>query len=116
MVGREARIRVSSRISPFSSKGTLKSTRRKTRFPLTSRSVTGFMDRSLGDELDQVDQAAGVSPFVVVPGYDLDHVPVDDLCGQAVDDPGMGIAQAIDRHERLGRVAEDALQRAFRGL
>jgi hypothetical protein len=42
MVGRQARIRVSSSISPFEFIGTLKSTLNSTRFPLTVSSITVF--------------------------------------------------------------------------
>src|SRR4030042_12763 len=115
MVGREALIRVSSRMAPFSSRGTLKSTRRKTRFPLTSRSVTKFMPASLGDELGQVDEPAGVAPLVVVPGDDLGQVAVDDLGREQVDDPRAGVAHEVHRDERLLGDAEDALGRGGRG-
>src|SRR5512137_1264463 len=115
IVGSEALIRLSSRIAPLSSRGTLKSTRRKTRLPLTSRSVTKFMSASLGDVLGQVDKPAGIAPLVVVPGDDLDQVAVEDLGREQVDDAGPGVAQEIAGDERLVGDAEDALERAGRG-
>src|SRR4029079_6803118 len=101
MVGRAAVMRVSSATFPFS-RGTLKSTRTRTFFPdgSTSRIVRfakpvnalSGSGRRLrvarwgarrgraqlrGDELRDIGEAACVTPLVVVPGDDLDHVPED---------------------------------------
>jgi hypothetical protein len=38
------------------------------------------------EELDQVADAAGIAPFVVIPGQDFDHIAADDLGVLGVDD------------------------------
>ena len=65
-----------------------------------------------GDEGDQVGDPAAVAPLVVVPGDDLDHVAAEDHGRVGVDDRGAAVALEVDRHERLVRDAEDALERA----
>src|SRR6478752_6274461 len=135
IVGRAARIRESSVTLP-SARGTLKSTRTKTRFPAGSKSRmvslsmgpgsgrwfswagrrSGRGDRQpRGDEPDQIRDAAAVAPFVVVPADDLHHRPVEDHRRLGVDDRGAGVALEVHRHERLVADAEDALQRAGSG-
>src|SRR5512138_839188 len=110
-------MRVSSRISPLSVRGTLKSTRRKTRLPLTSRSVTKFMSPSPGDVLDEIDEPAGIAPLVVVPGDDLDQRPVEDLGREQVDDAGVPVAHEVRGDERLVGDAQVGVERPLgRGL
>src|SRR3954466_11104749 len=76
-VGSEARTRVSSPIVPFLI-GTLKSTRRNTRFPARSRSL--MLRNPLQPLLDQVAQQihapVRITPLVVVPREDLHEVTI----------------------------------------
>src|SRR5438309_3036732 len=125
-VGNAARMRVSSATPPFSS-GTLKSTRTRTRLTCGSRSRTVRLskltrvlaasgDRNAhlrGDELGDVGEAARVTPLVVVPGNDLDHVAEDDRVHRT-HDRGMRVALEITRDERLLGVIHDPLERSFR--
>src|SRR5680860_735874 len=77
MVGNEARTRPSSVMVVSASCGTFRSQRTKTRLPRRSpaaiRSSAVFIGCSerLADVRDQVDEAAGVAPLVVVPADDL---------------------------------------------
>src|SRR5205814_10474962 len=89
IVGRLARIRVSSATTPSSS-GTFRSARSRTRLPSRSASLTlafaneggglvsGTDRRRLKHLLRQLDAAVRVAPLVVVPGEDLDEFPIDD--------------------------------------
>jgi len=47
--------------------------------------LSGCILKALGDHCCNVYQACTVSPFVVVPGVDLDHFTVNDLGYQAMD-------------------------------
>src|SRR3954471_18020160 len=113
-----------------SSSGTLKSTRVKTRFPVTSASRTvslsmGGSGRCAGralargelrrDEAEQVRATAAVAPLVVVPGDDLDHRPAQHHRARRVDDRGPGVTAEVRRHQLLVGDAEDALHRSRRG-
>src|SRR5207245_2983428 len=125
IVGRTARIRASSITSPSRPRGTLKSTRRKTRQPPNSTSSTVRLAMSAtrrppgrrprpglerpAQEPDKVPDAAGVPPLVVVPREDLDQGAVDNRRRQPVDDGGMGIAVEVHRDERLVGIGEEVL-------
>src|SRR6266540_1470975 len=117
IVGSAARIRASSVTRPCSSRGTLKSTRMKTRFPASSRASMVFsMTRSLGQVLGHVDHAVREAPLVVVPGEDLGEGAVDDERARRVEDRRRRVVVVVHRDRgRLG-VREDALQRSLRGL
>src|SRR6185295_9654448 len=114
MVGSEAVMRESSSTLP-SLIGTLKSTRTKTRWPRRGRS---FME-SLAtkrhkkhkekpikeptelktfarDVLDQVADAAGIAPLVVVPRKHLQHPATDHFRVFSVDDRRVGVAFEVD--------------------
>src|SRR5690242_14585552 len=85
MVGTDARTRPSSVIRAPSS-GTFRSLRTRTRRPRRSPScsierISGRGSEAGADERDQVHEAVGVAPLVVVPADDLDLV-AEDL-GQA---------------------------------
>src|SRR5215211_6795500 len=115
-VGTAARTRRSSVTLP-SSRGTLKSLRTRTRRPATSawssvRSSTGL--QLLTDQHGQVDKSLGVAPFVVVPAEHLGQVAVGLGQGR-VEDAGGVVADDVAGHDRVGRVADDALQRALGG-
>src|SRR5215831_1969313 len=122
-VGRASRIRVSSVTFCRSSSGTLKSTRTKTRFPVSCRSS---MERNISppraglalglDQPGEVDHPVGEAPLVVVPGHHLGEVAVDDEGVGPVDDGRVRVAVVVDR-DRLGlAVLEHVLQRARGGL
>src|SRR6185503_12052950 len=109
-----ARTRESSLTLP-SSRGTLKSTRTKTRLPATStsRMVSLSMGCSAplwsppsggsagpgrelgGHEREEVGAAAAVAPFVVVPGDDLHHRPAEDHRALRVDDGRARVAPEV---------------------
>src|SRR5687768_18480758 len=87
MVGSDARMRVSSPMTPPLS-GTLKSTRTKTRRPPRSSCSIDFLatvrlvtvlEAFENDLLQQVDAAVRVAPLVVVPREDLHEVAVHHL-------------------------------------
>ena len=69
----------------------------------------------LRDEMGQIGHAAGVTPFVVVPCDDLDHI-ADNHGGQAIDDRGMRVAPEIGRDQRLIGEIENAFERACSSL
>src|SRR5438128_12570086 len=114
MVGREARMRVSSVTCPSASNGTLKSTRMSTRFPATSISRTVFLfihvilttcyiqvsqevslQAFFGNEIREVGDAAGIAPLVVVPGHDLDHVPAKHHRRETINDSRVCVTAKI---------------------
>ena len=68
------------------------------------------------EEEDQVLDAAGVAPFVVVPGDDLAGVAADYLGEERVHDGGEWVALEVGADKLFGGEAEDALEFAFRGL
>src|SRR5680860_27821 len=118
MVGNEARTRPSSVMVVSASCGTFRSQRTKTRLPRRSpaaiRSSAVFIGYSerLADVRDQVDEAAGVAPLVVVPADDLGHVAVD--VGQAgVEDARCRVGDDVRRDDRVLGVGQDPLQRAL---
>src|SRR5699024_10478875 len=125
IVGSEARIRPSSvMVSP--SRGTLRSERTRTRLPRRSpRSARVFTDAfrlpTVGseggtDEVDEVDDAVGVAPLVVVPADHLDLV-ADDLRQAGVEDAARRVGLDVLGDDRGLRVGEQALHRALgRGL
>ena len=58
----------------------------------------------------QIDAAARVAPFVVVPRQDLDEVAVHDLRVRRVEHRGVRVAAEVDRDERRGHVFDDAFE------
>lgn len=121
MVGRDAVIRVSSVISPLSFRGTLKSTRTSTFLPATSKSRTVFYPRiriSFITDLfsnisSQVNYAVGITPFIVVPAYNLSHTRANHHGGQAVDDGAQRAAVVITGYQRFVAVAHNTFEFAF---
>src|SRR5881396_2675345 len=127
IVGSAARMRVSLATAPASFSGTLKSTRTSTRFPRGStsstvrlRKVTPWLaaggDRlaDLGrDERGNVREPARVTPLVVIPGDDLDHIAERDRV-DAAHDRGVLVALQVARDERLLGVVHDPLERSLR--
>lgn len=57
----------------------------------------------------KLDEAVGITPFVVVPGNNLDEIAVDDVGELKIDNAGVGIAAIIDRNELIFGGGEDAL-------
>ena len=86
-VGSAARIRASSVMFRSSSRGTLKSTRTRTRLPSTSRSSSVRTHEHL---LGELDAAVRVAPLVVVPGDDLDQVALEHRRQLGVEDRAVG--------------------------
>src|SRR5581483_518640 len=66
-----------------------------------------------GHEPDQINDAAGIAPLVVIPRENLDHVAAEDFGVFGVNDGRERVAAKIARHERLSLEAEDAFERAF---
>src|SRR3954447_8816902 len=118
MVGRLARILVSSATSPPSS-GTFRSARSRTRLPSTSASrtlalvserdalVSGTDRRRLQHLLRNVDAAIRVAPLVVVPGEELHECPVDHLGLLGVEDRGVRVGDDVRGDDRILGVLED---------
>src|SRR5450756_2584642 len=69
----------------------------------------------LGDDPDEVRDAAAVAPLVVVPRDDLHEVAAQDHRACAVDDRRARVAAEVGAHKRLVTDAEDALHGAGRG-
>src|SRR5437868_11396166 len=121
MVGSAARMRASSFTFPvFLSRGTLKSTRMKSRLPaIGSCSMERIIrpaSQLAGDEETHVHHAVGEAPLVVVPGEDLDELAVVGhrrLGG--VEDRGRGVTVVVDAHGLLGVVLENSLELSFGG-
>ena len=86
--------------------------REKSRSCLSSTASTlqAFFD----EEEDEVFDAGGVAPLVVVPGDDLAGL-ADGFGELGVDDGGEGVAAEVGRDELFFGVAEDALEGAFGG-
>src|SRR5690606_9287127 len=66
--------------------------------------------------LQKVNQLAGVSPLVVVPGDYLDEVRVEGDAGLSVEDGCARIAQEVLRYDFIFRVTQDAFKFAFGGV
>src|SRR5688500_4719155 len=117
-VGRLARMRVSSVMRPSSS-GTFRSARTKTRRPSTSTSrivlasIAGL--EPLGHEGGEIRHPAGVAPFVVVPGDDLDEVLAGHHGRRRIEDRAAVVALEIHADELLLGVAEQPFHRPISG-
>ena len=111
MVGTLARIRPSS-VIVLPSSGTFRSDRTSTRLPRRSPSARPSMPVTSGratsergaDVDDQVGEAVGVAPLVVVPADDLDLV-ADHLGQRGVEDAGRRVGDDVGGDDRVGRVA-----------
>lgn len=81
---------------------------------------TQRLDTSLlvlrGDEGEEIDNTAGVSPLVIVPRDELDEVGAELDSGVGVEDGGVGVADEIGGDDLLVSVGEDALVLALSGL
>src|SRR5665647_668560 len=118
MVGNEARTRPSSVMVVSASCGTFRSQRTRTRFPrrspaaIRSSAVFIVISERLADVRDQVDEAAGIAPLVVVPANDLGHVAVD-VGETGVEDARCRVGDDVGRDDRVLGVGQDPLQRAL---
>src|SRR5262245_53176808 len=101
-------MRPGSVILRSSSSGTFRSERTSTPRPETpsaSRSERVFMEdeatglQRLADQCDQVYEAVGVTPLVVVPGHRLGLV-VDHLGQPGVEDRAVGVGDDVAGHDR----------------
>ena len=101
IVGTLARMRPSSVIVP-SSRGTFRSERTRTRLPPdVAQAIDARHGQSDGaDVLDQVDEAVGVAPLVVVPADDLDLV-ADHLGQRRVEDAGSRVGHDVGGDDRV---------------
>src|SRR3989304_4773654 len=132
-------MRRSSVMRPSSS-GTLKSTRTSTRFPATSMSRTvclatrpphirkGWgrspappapsrgLQPELGHVLHQISDAAGVTPFIIVPGKGLHEIVREDRGQRGVHNPGVRAAFEVHGDQFLPGVAEDPLNFLLGGV
>lgn len=62
----------------------------------------------LGDVGDKVEDTAGVTPLVVVPGDQLDEVVVEGDTGLGIEDGGVGVAVEIGRDDIVLGVSQDS--------
>src|SRR5574341_1324714 len=70
----------------------------------------------IGDHFDQIRRSHRVAPLVVVPGHDLRHVILHHEGQFGVYHARMRVALEVNADQRLFRIAEDTLHRAFRRL
>ena len=63
--------------------------------------------------LHQTHDHVGVTPFVVVPGDQLDEVVVEHDAGSLVEDARVRVADEILRDDLVARVGEDAFEGTF---
>src|SRR5215470_19015266 len=113
IVGSAASMRVASLTWP-PVRGTLKSTRTKTRLPSTGSAASVRTRASTEPATDQqghVLHAVGETPFVVVPGQHLAEVAADHARRLGVEDRRVRGTVEVAGDERLVAVAEDALER-----
>ena len=106
------------------SSGTFRSARSRTRLPPASASRTlAFASTAalradggrLEDLAGELDAAVRVSPLVVVPGEDLDHVALEHHRLARVEDRRVRVADDVGRDDRVLGVGEDPLERALGG-
>src|SRR4051795_1609505 len=112
-VGSDALMRASSVILRSSSRGTLKSTRTRTRLPSTSRSSSVRTHEHL---LGELHTPVGVAPLVVVPRDDLDEVALEHRGQLGVVDRAVAGLHDVGGDQRLVGVAQDAGEGARVGL
>src|SRR3989304_9960688 len=100
-------MRRSSVMRPSSS-GTLKSTRPSAPPPAPPAPSRGLQPE-LGHVLHQIGDAAGVTPFIIVPGKGLHEIVREDRGQRGVYDPGVRAAPEVHGDQFLPGVAEDPL-------
>src|SRR6187431_386498 len=112
IVGKLARIRRSSTMFCWSSIGTLKSTRTRTRLPSRSRSARPSLATmplpSTHELFDDFRGTLGVRELVVVPGNHFRHALAEHAGRLRVEHRRVRVADDVAGHERLFRILEDA--------
>lgn len=63
---------------------------------------------NLGNVGQEVEDTAGVSPLVVVPGDELDEVVVEGDTGLGIEDGGVGVADHVGGDDVVLSVGQDA--------
>ena len=73
--------------------------------------IVSVRNRSQGrrDQAGQVDEAVGVTPFVVIPADDL-HQVSSDFCEPGVEDARRGVGHDVGRNDGILGVGEEALE------
>src|ERR1035437_7445246 len=74
--------------------------------PTSGASLETLLDK----EGDQVDDAAGVAPLVVVPGDHLQQVAIEHFGQLRIDDAAVGVAQHISGDHGVLGVGQDTLE------
>src|SRR6185437_13508224 len=52
--------------------------------------MTHKLQPFFSEERSEIGDAAGVAPFIIIPGYNLDHIATEYLSGQTIDDRRVG--------------------------
>ena len=74
------------------------------------------LDALLEHQLDEVADAATVTPFVVIPAHELEEVLVQFDAGTGVEDGGQFTVDEIRAGNFIAGVAKDALEIGFAGF
>jgi hypothetical protein len=82
--------------------------------PLSALRLLGGID--LGNVGQEVEDTAGVTPLVVVPGDQLDEVVVEGDTGLGIEDGGVGVAVKVRGDNVVLSVGQDTLEVTLRGL
>src|SRR5436190_6584249 len=69
-----------------------------------------------GDVFDQVDDSAGVAPFIVIPRQQLHQVPFDDARVWRVENRRVRVSSKVDRDQRFFGILEYPAQRTLCSL
>lgn len=69
-----------------------------------------------GHTFDQIDGAAAVTPFVIVPGEDFDHIVADDVGPFGDEDRAVAIAFDVAQNDRVFVIIENAFHGAESGF
>src|SRR5579862_2626459 len=81
----------------------------------SGRQFFGRTRLPFGDHGGQVRDAAGVAPFVVVPGGNAGHIAIDNLGGERIHHRREGRALHVHGHHRVLHHVQDALHAAAGG-
>jgi uncharacterized protein (DUF1697 family) len=67
----------------------------------------------LDHELEQVDAAVAVAPFVVVPAHQLEEALVETYTAAGIEDARVRVVDKVARDDFIARMGENAFQVAF---